>query len=72
MPHGLIGQSITFDPGGSGSTHVLLVTPSVSLLTVFSVRGPGFVSTAEQYRKLVPLISVNSTRTVLEKAEHSV
>lgn len=34
--------------------------------------GPGFVSRAEQYRKLVPLISISSTRILLEKARHSV
>ena len=44
--------------------------PMVSLRMVLRVRGPGLVSTAEQYKKLVPLLSMTSTSTLSEKAGH--
>ncbi len=50
---------------------VLRMIPRVSLRTVSGVRGPGLVERAEQYRKLVPFLSISSTRTLSEKARHS-
>ncbi len=50
---------------------VLCMTPMVSLKVVFGVRGPGLVSTADEYRKLVPWVSTSSTRTLSVKVGHS-
>ena len=57
---------------GSRTTQVRILTPSVVFAIVLGVRGPGFCSMAEQNRKLVPMRSVNSTRTMFENASHSV
>lgn len=55
----------------SETTQVRGDIPSVSLTTVLLVRGPGFGSVAEQKRKLVPVLSKSSTRTVFENESHS-
>ena len=57
---------------GSRTMQVRTRTPSVSFAIVLGVSGPGFCSLAEQNKKLVPMRSVNSTRTMSENASHSV
>lgn len=46
---------------------VLRVIPVVVLVTVSKVRGPGLLSVPETKRKVVPLTSISSTKTLLEK-----
>ena len=65
-------MGLTLEPDGMLRVSVLLVTPSVSLRMVFGVRGPGLSSVAEAYRKLVPLRSVSSIKTISVYVGHSV